>query len=177
MAIHLVLDDFKTGKYKIPDAAGNLNFAEVQAAIDTYERPYLEKLLGVDQAAAYITWVQANFIPANTDYAKIRDAFSADDAGHKPGIRTSLGIKAFLKACVYFEYKKNGLVSAQVGTVKTKAETADKVTTADTMRDAEFKFNDILETAETIQWYCREKPTAFPDFNGQSFKVKCANFL
>lgn len=169
--------DFKAGKYKIPDAAGNLNFADVQATIDTYERPYLEKLLGADQAALYIAYIQAGSLPANADFNQIKNAFSVDDPGYKKGVRTSLGMREFLKACIYFEHKKNGLVSAQVGTVNTKAETANKVTPAETLREVEFKFNEMLETAETIQWYCRQNPTAFPDFNGQSFKVKCANFL
>jgi len=181
MAILLLLSDFEdAGKYNIPDAGGAYTYLSVQEIIDKHEAPYIYKLLGVVEGKKIITWIQATFLPANTDYTKIKDAFAEDDISScscANSQRVSLGLKEYLKAAIFYEYVKNALINSQAGVTTPKSETADKQSSSSSMRYAENKFNDILDTAEAIQWYCRENPTAFPDFNGQCIKVKAAQFI
>ena len=177
MPIILSKDDFEGGKYSIPDAEGVYTDDNVQEAIDNYEVVYIRKLLGVTTGDLFIAWLAASQLPANTDYTKILNAFAEDNTTWYRGIIQSLGMSEYLKAGVFSEYVKNGLVNSQAGVVNTDTETAVKASAASAMRFAENKFNDVLDTVEAIQWYCRTNSEAFPDYNGQEIRVKAAGIL
>lgn len=174
MAILLSKTDFIGGKYDIPDASGAYTKNDVQEAIDKYEKKYIYLLIGVTEGDRIIAYLAASRLPANTDYNKILDPFNEDS---DCGIVTSAGMEEYLKACIFYEYIKNGLKTSQAGVVKSDSETAIVQTPAGTMRFAESKFNDILDTIEAIQWYCLNNQSAFPDFNGQRIPVKASNIL
>jgi hypothetical protein len=89
----------------------------------------------------------------------------------------SSGLKSYLIAAIYFEYIKNALQTSQAGVVNTLAETATNSTPAKTLRFAENKFNDCLDTVYAIQWYCINNNDKFPDFNGQRITVKANQFF
>lgn len=192
--IILTLTDFRGGKYNIPDAQGWYTNGNMQAMIDTYEKPYIYNLLGVVLGDKIIAYLAANRLPANTDYNKIIDPFSSDDAGwwgwyndycdywagyvfNYSSIVTSLGLKEYLKAGIFYEYIKNGLITSQPGVAAQKAEAGTIQNSFTTMRFADNKFNDVLGTIEAIQWYCLNNNAAFPDFNGQRVPVKMSNFF
>lgn len=179
MAILLTVNSFKGGKYNLADAAGQYTIPNVQQAIDNYEKQYLYKLFGVTLGDLIIAYLAANRTPTNTDYDKVIDAFSMDNNGTLCGkpILQSLGLTEYLTACVFYEYKKNGLKDSQSGVQNVNAETATAQGPASVMRFAENKFNDILETADTIQWYCLNNESAFPDFNGERIVVKASQFF
>lgn len=175
--ILLQLSDFKGKKYNIPDAGGVYTSIDAQEAIDNYEKPSIYKLLGVVLGDLLIAYI-ANPAPANADYDKIINAFSMDnpDTCGKP-IITSLGMKEYLKAAVFYEYGKSALINSQAGVIIPQSETAVKQNPGASMRYMENKFNDVLDTIEAIQWYCQENPVAFPDFNGQRIAVKGSQFF
>lgn len=178
--ILLQLSDFRLGKYDIPDAIGVYTNANVQEIIDKYEAPAIYQLLGVVLGNLVIAYIQSGAPPPvpNTDYDKIINPFSEDNPDHCGSpIISSLGMKEYLKAAVFYEYVKNALVNSQAGVVNPDTETARKANPAAAMRYSENKFNDLLDTIEAIQWYCKENETAFPDFNGQRIVVKAAQFF
>jgi hypothetical protein len=175
MAILLSVNSFIGGKYDIPEAEIAQKATVVQDAINIFEKEAIYLLLGVTEGDRFITWVQASFIPANADYTAIKDAFAQDEPGC--GIIKSNGMIEFLKAYVFYQYIKNGMVNGHAGVFNTKAETADKASPAGAMRFAESYFNGELDTALAIQWYCEQNPTAFPDYNGQHVVVKYSSLL
>lgn len=179
--IILQLSDFKGGKYDLPDAVGmNTKIAYVQPCIDKYERSYIHRLLGATTGNLFITWVQASQNPANADYLKILNSFAEDASTcyyYGSTIIESLGMKEFLKAAIFYEYVKNALITSQPGITIPASETGSIQFPASTLRFAENKFNEVLSTIESIQWYCANNRVAFPDFNGQHFNVKSANFF
>lgn len=175
--IILQLSDFTGDKYNIPNAASQVNTtrAKVQEFIDKYEKPYIYKLLGVTLGDLFIAWLAASQTPPNADYLKILNSFAADNDGNcgfGNSIVQSLGMKEYLTAAVFYEFIKNGLITTPTGVVNSSVETANAQNPTSTMRFADNKFNDILGTAEAIQWYCRNNSTAFPDFKGQRIAVK-----
>ena len=175
--IVLLKSDFLKGKYCIPDSGGVYTNVDVQEIIDKYEKYYIYQLLGVALGDLLITYIQAN-ATSNADYNKIINAFSADNTETCGGsIIQSLGMKEYLKAAIFYEYVKNGLKNSQAGVTKIQSETATAQDPASTLRFAENKFYDVLDTIGAIQWYCLENETAFPYFNGQCIKVKAANIL
>lgn len=176
MAILLSVNSFKGGKYDIPDAGIASKATVVLEAITLYEKEAIEELLGVTEAERFITWIQASRIPANADYAAIEGAFSEDDLQACTIIR-SKGMIEYLKAYVYYQYIKNGLVLGHAGVFNTKAETADKSSATGAMRFAEHYYNGELDTALAIQWYCEQNPAAFPDYHGQELKIKYSTLL
>lgn len=174
--ILLQTSDFEAGKYCIPDADSIYNEADVQETIDTYEKKYIYELLGVTEGDKFITWVQLTSPPVNVHYTKIKNSFSQDDSACF-GIIQSLGMTEYLKAGIFYEYVKDSLEMTPAGVVNTDTEAAKKQGPDQQMRFAENKFNDALDTAEAIQWYCQDNASAFPDFNGQRIAVKGSNFF
>ena len=175
--ILLEKEDF-TGKYNIPDATSRYADDDVQEAIDKYEPVYIRKLFGSVLGNLIIEYLEDDQSPENTDYDYVIDPFSSDNSGLCGNkVAESLGLKEFLKACVFYEYQKNGLENTPAGVVDTKAETGESQAPASTLRFAENKFNDMIDTAEAIQWYCYNHIDKFPEFNGEVFKVKAANIL
>jgi hypothetical protein len=172
----LSLTDFQGGKYNIPDAGSNLRNADVTLMINAYENKYIYLLLGKTEGQKIITYGPAG--TGNTDYDYIIAPFSSDNLNScEPYLIQSLGLKEYLKAAVFYEYVKNSLRMTQAGPAKVEAETVKTTSPMDSLRYAENKFNDVLETIEAIQWYCTDNDDAFPDYNGQTITVKISNFL
>lgn len=175
--IFIQLSDF-TGKYDIPDTKGlSKAQANVQEMIDKYEKIYIYNLIGVTEGDKLIAYQASSKTPPNTDYDKIINPFYMDNPFLSGQVVKSLGISEYLKAGIFYETVKNGLQLLQAGVANTKAETASKMNPKGSMRFAENKFNDILDTVYSIQWYCRNNITSFPGYNGQRIVVKCANFF
>lgn len=177
MGVLVNLIDFKSGKFLIPDAENNYAAAKVTSAIADFEKSYIYKLLGITEGNKFITWVNASMTPANAFYLKIKDAFSEDLPSLCGNQVHSLGMKQFLMGCIFYEYMRNGLTATPAGVVNVDVEKSKKVTPGNTMRYAESRFNEIVSTAEAIQWYCLDNMEQFPDFNGEQFKVKYSGIL
>lgn len=177
--ILLQTTDFKGGKYDLPDSVGAYTTANVQETIDRYEKNYIYKLLGVALGNLIIAYLAANRLPINAAYNKILDPFAEDNSGFCFNrVIESMGMKEYLKAAIFYEYVKVGLITSQPGVTQPISETANIQTPMSTMRFAENKFNDVIGTLEAIQWYCwTNKAIDFPDYNGQRIAVKASNIF
>lgn len=177
MAIFLTIASFTAaGDYSIPDAGSAHSVNDVQDCINKHEKAFIYNLLGVVLGDLIIAYNQAGQTPTNIHYDKIIGAF-ASDLSTGWGTVYSQGITEYLKACIFYEYNKNGLVLSQAGVVNPATETAQKTTPAEALRFAEAKFNLILDTVEAIRYYIFENKDAFPDFNGQAIRVKASNIF
>ena len=181
--IILQLSDFKGGKYDLPDSVGVYVKNDLQETIDKYEKQYIYQLLGVEQGNLFIAWLAANQSPPNAFYSKILNPFATDGTYYSwywscyRHIIESQGMKEYLKAAIFYEYTKVGLITSQAGVTQPLSETAIQQSPASTMRFSENKFNDVLDTIEAIQWYCMSEETAFPAFKGQRLTVKASNIF
>lgn len=186
MAILLNLSDFIGGEYDLPDATGMYTDDNVQAAIDKYEKPAIYNLLGVALGDLIIAYIQSSSPPFNADYDKIINGFAEDNqyytiyntlCGDYNSVIINAGLKEWLKAVVFYEYVKISLVTSQPGVTQPEAETGQIQKVTSTMRFAENKFNQMLDTAYAIQWYCVNNKTNLPDYNGQRITVKASNIF
>lgn len=176
--IFLALTDFVKGKYNIPQASSTLsvNNTEVQSYIDSYEKTYIYRLLGVELGNLIIAYKQAGGT-GNTNYDKIIGAFSENTALFCGQINQSLGIKEYLQACVYYEYTKDSYTQTLAGTVKKKGEVSESVNASSTLRKAEKAFNFMLPTIEAIQAMCESNSVAYAGYAGQRIAVKGHQFF
>lgn len=177
MGIFVNLADFKGGKHNIPDASNPLTTANVTAIIDSYEKQSIYDLLGVTLGDLVIAYKNASATPTNLHYDKIIAAFAMDNPDGCSGIIKSLGIQEYIKASIYYEYNKNALRLTTAGVAQPDVEAATTVGPRGQFRFAENKFNDSLDTVESIQWYCCRYSAAFPDFNGIRIPVKTSSLF
>lgn len=171
MATYLSIDDFTSGKYLIPDA-GSIAKAKVTEYINQYRNEHIYRLLGVELGDLIIDYIDAG-ATGNADYDVIVNPFTKQESSGC--IYKSKGLKEYLKACIFYEYEKNGLKNSVAGVVESKSETATKQSSASTMRFVEYKFNDIIDTVEAIQWWCSTNNDTYPDFAGMRIKTKHSN--
>lgn len=177
--IFLALTDFVDGKYNLPAASSGIaaTNSEVQSYIDSYEKTYIYRLLGVELGNLIIAYKQAGGT-GNTDYDKIIGAFSENTALFCGQINQSLGIKEYLQACIYYEYKKDSAYTESLaGTIKADAEVSEGVNASTIMRKAERVFNAILPTIEAIQAMCESNSVAYAGYAGQRIAVKGHQFF
>lgn len=178
--ILLALTDFK-GQYNLPDAKGVYTSTTIQAFIDKYEKQYLDQLLGLDLSNKIIAYLAASRLPNNDDYNYIIDAFQFQEPGGGGcgcnSIKDSKGMKAFLVAAIMYEYVSDNLQFTQIGAAVPQAETSSEINVRKNQRLAEKKWNDILDTPDSIQWYCWNNADKYPTFAGQRFRVKLADLL
>lgn len=175
MANILSVNDFKTGRFNIPDASSSTAYTKVTEAIGLYEDKYLNKLLGVDFAALIKAYMIAGSTN-NSAYNQIINAFSYQPTGC-PDILESNGINVLLKSCILYEYNKNAIKNTIAGAAVTQAEVSNTLSPSGAMRNAESYYNSIIDDADCIQQYCIDNPTTYPDFDGLRFIVKGSDFL
>lgn len=183
--ILLQLSDF-TGFYIL-----NVNTANtpiLQALIDRYEAYYIKKLLGVELGLAFIADLQN--ISQDARFSVLQDPFDLHLAGttgqYNPitGKKTqtdysSRGMIDFLAACVFYEWAKTRQVRATDNGIAVSVDEAETlVTPKEAANYGESKWNEAVETAEAIQWYCTTYAPAtypttparlYPEYNGDKF--------
>lgn len=161
----------------------------IDAYIEKYELRYIRKLLGPELGNLFI----ADYANTTQDprFAVIEDPFSEQSEDplrpvtESPTeqlygvIYESEGLKEFLLSCIYFEYVSDRQVrQGQAGTAKSRTDTANVVSMQAAQRSAERKWNEGLDTAEAIQWYCSIfKPTDYPEYKGIRFEPEYSSLL
>lgn len=178
--IFLQLSDFIDGKYNLPAASSSISAtdSEVQSYIDRYEKKYIYLLLGVELGNLIIAYKEADSSPANADYNYIIDPFAETGYLLCNNLKQSLGIHEYLKACIYYEYKKDSAYTESLaGTVKASAEVSESVNASTITRKAEREFNSILDTVEAIQSVCMGDSTKYPTYAGSRIAVKSHMFM
>ncbi len=177
--IILQLSDFVDGRYNIPAASSTIaaNDSEVQSYIDDNEAKYIYLLLGVELGNLIIAYIAASYLPANAAYNKIIGPFTQNgNILCRPFIQ-SLGLKAYLQACIYYEYTKDSYTESLAGTIKESSEVSSSVSASVAARKAERVFNTILPTIESIQGVCESDSTAYAGYAGTRIAVKGHQFF
>jgi hypothetical protein len=155
----IVLNSDFIGKYEL--SLNNYNTDVIDAYILKYENKYLTQLLGVDLKALY----DAN--PTSPIYLTITNALSFDYSGD---ICISNGIKEMLLGFIYYEYSIDVIAKPTTnGTVTTKNENSTTL-----MNNAWIcsRFNEAVDTYNTIQKYILIHSSDYPTFNGQEIKYE-----
>ena len=154
---------------------GTNETVKLQAYIDRYEREYILKLLGVDLGVAFIDDL-AN-VSQDARFTVIQDSFELQDSSGLMHI--SRGMVDFLCAAIAYHYVKDNQAKHSVSGVAAKLAEAGTVKSQENgYRFAEKRWNEALETAESIQWYCKIYDSAtYPEYKGQEFEPKFSAFL
>jgi hypothetical protein len=156
----LSTSDF-TGFYEL--SVSIYDTPRLQDAIDRYERYYLVRLLGLTMANDFIADL-VDGVPVDPDYLTIFNALEYQD---ETNLFLSQGIKDILKACVFYHYISEKAVNdSQSGVHKTESEIGRVVAFDNTHRAAEIRFNGMLPSWETVQKFCIEHASIYPDFKG-----------
>ena len=167
--------DFDSGYYKI--ARSTANDPTLQAYIDKYQEDSIHLILGKTVGTLFAADINGSGVPVTTKYLTIFNAIRDEDSGGAE--RLSIGMKKILQAIIYYWYvSQEQVMSSQSGMVATQNETSDKLSPEMALRAAEIRYNDMLSSIRTIQWYCMENtPTDYPDFNGKRFEAVYSSFL
>lgn len=149
----------------------------IQAYIDRWEKYYIRRLLGVELGNLFI----ADLANATQDprFVVIEDAFDEQDETWCNKIRSSRGMKDMLTAMIYYHFVFDGQLSnTQTGVNLPQNETSQTLSPRAAAREAEKKWNELLDTVEAIQWYCRDfKPEDYPEYLGLLFEPRYVDFL
>ena len=177
--ILLSLSDFIDGKYNLPSASSSIsaNDTEFQSYIDDNEKKYIYLLLGIELGDLLIAYIQASGT-GNAAFEKIKNPFAEQNniMFSNSNFIQSLGLKEYLKACIFYEYKKDMYTESISGTVKSSAEVSIDLSASAVLRKAERVFNSILGTVEAIQSVC-EDTTIYPLYKGSRIAVKGHQFF
>lgn len=148
----------------------------LQATIDTYEKEYIWYLLGKTLGDLFIADIAAG-VPTTARFIKIFDPLQEQDDNDT--LRISRGIKKILLAAVYYHFIVNNQTEhSQSGITVPNLDTVKKVGFSNAVRAAELKFNELLDSVETIQWFCDEEDSAtYPEYNGQIIDVKSSSIF
>jgi len=161
MGLIVVQADFE-GK----TAIAQNNYTDIDSYIAKYEEPYLIDLLGVELFKLFKASVTAH-VPAAGIYRTIFDPIREDDTECN-SVKVSEGIKQMLLGFIFFEFMKDDKFKAtNSGTVAAQTELSRE--TGFTENDIYSRYNEALESYNTIQWYIvkKNKKVDYPLFNGQ----------
>jgi hypothetical protein len=149
--------------------------AVIQDYIDRLEVKAIYQLLGKTLGDLFIADVTAG-APVTAKYLVIFNSFFVQSNGCT---YESDGIKSILMAHIFYNYVKDTQnVSTPAGIVSQQVETSDVNTSANAYRFGEKKWNDMLNSWESVQWYCKTyAPTDYPTYDGLKLKPKFSALL
>ena len=155
----LTFDSF-TGRYVV--AKNTYVNGTITEIIAKFERPYLNKVLGVDLAQILVDDIVVN-APTDPDLLELFEPFSMQDqCTHE--IYESLGIVNMLKGFIYYQInsERKEEPSMNGGNVEPDNENSIK-----TLGDKMFDFyNEAVRTAMAIQYKCMVEREKYPTFRG-----------
>jgi hypothetical protein len=157
MGLIIVNTDF-VGKYKI--SANTFQATEFDNFITQYERDYLYKLLGKTLADLFIADL-TNRVPVTQIYLDIYNSLYTEIYGCK---YDSTGMKNMMLGFIYFEWMRKMSVNPTItGSVVNSNENSVQ---AGSLFDIYGRYNDSINNYKTIQLYCLDNSTDYPDFDG-----------
>jgi len=161
MALITATTDF-VGKYKI--SQDNFSATELQSYLDKYEPIYLNKLMGAELYALFVT--DYNSAPANQPtaarFVAMFDAFQTDDGNL---LYISEGIEEMLLGILYFEFVRDLPFKVQVsGTSKPVKSISSNAQAYEA--GLYNRFNRGVDTYCAIQWLIDDS-TDYPEENMQ----------
>lgn len=158
------VSDF-AGKWKVPQ--DQFTNVKVQKYIDLYMRWYMCRVLGVTLANDFINDVGGNRDPSDPDFISLSQMFyRQEDCGT---IHRSIGMRNTIIGFIYFEYMKDEKIQVSISSGTTKSE--QEMGQSGLVPEAQVysRYNDSVDSAHAIQWYCEQNPSKYPDYKGQPF--------
>lgn len=147
---------------------------DLQSVIDRYEKIYIYRLLGADGKGGNLTTPQGlgslfiadisgtTHVPVSSRFLTIFNAFITQDGQQ---VRENLGIKQILINIIYYYYVFESQVRhSQSGVITAQSENASVLPPLAAAKLAERKWNDILDSWDTIQWYLKANASAYPEY-------------
>ncbi len=166
--IVLKISDF-TGFWSI--ATNNKTEPTLLEATNLNERAYLDRLLGVELATAFIADLAAG-IPQTAIYTTIFNPLTDDCGEH------SKGIKNILKGFIYHDYINNAQAfHSQSGVGVNEVDTTAIQSAENGNRFGEIRWNDALESFEIVQRYIKKNIDAYPTYDGKPLSAKFSALL
>jgi len=158
----LTIDDFESGKYKIPlDVKQEIDF---QNYIDCVECEILPQLFGVELYELF----KADFDIIGTEPTdqRFKDVFDKFNKQNDCNIIQSEGIKEMLRGFIYFSYVRDLQTRlTTVGMTKTKHE--NSTWTDAVMHDLIERYNNAIGSYQAIQYFmCNMESSVYPEFKG-----------
>lgn len=156
MSTILSIDDF-TGEYYIannPRANNNIT-----SIIASKENEYLVNLLGIDEAINFTNDLVGG-VPVNTNYLTVYNPFEEVVTGCLYGFRRvndsdkiqrSKGLKETIKGLIYYDIiSRDNYNHTLTGVVSNNNDNSTMLTAAETVRFAEIKRNNVIESYNLI---------------------------
>lgn len=161
----IVLNSDFVGKYELSLTAYNTPL--IDSYINKYEKQYLIKLLGKELYDLFIDDLVSG-VPQSAIYTKIYNELCVSTFCE--GVISSKGIKEMLIGFIYYHYTlDNEEIQTPTGTKRLKSENSDNVTISSLNYS---RFNDNVESFQTIQYYIQENSSDYPTFNGSEIRLK-----
>jgi len=150
------------------------NTNELQAYIDRYEEKYIKLILGAVLGELYI--VDKSNPTQDPIFVVIEDAFIMDE---NSSIRESKGLKDVLLSLIFYHYVFDTQTKhSQSGVTINQSEVSNTNSPENAARFGEQKWNDSLDSIESIQWYVTVfAPDDYPEYNGTQFKPRFSPLL
>jgi hypothetical protein len=154
--------DFKDGVITL--AVTKLTEDRLQIFIDTFQKNYLQDLLGCELYDLYIADLNGTGDPQTQRFIDIYNAFCLDEDKCQRQVR-SIGIFEMNKRFIYFEWERqNKTKNSQTGPVVNQNEVS---------READFSeaglyriYNEAVKTYQAIEWFICDNLTVYPEYNG-----------
>jgi len=147
---------------------------------DERENTYIFKLLGAELGNLFIADLDANGVPQTARFTDIFEAFAEDVSSGFcfewmtiNGLVESKGIKQYLIDTVWFYFARNNPVLITTGGNKI-SESENSSNSADGATLGRI-YNKAVDTGLAIQWFIEDKPTIYPEYNGQKLKYIIPN--
>lgn len=182
MAILLNISNFQGGKYAILDAdsPSATNTTKVQYCINEFEASFICLIFGQSLGLVIIAYLRTgvsdpysdlNSVPFTGNPAQpildfVINPFSYQFPSSNRTIQ-SKGLLQILQAVIFYEYTIQNLQTPSTGGSFVPESEVGKSSVQNTIRFAENKFNEIINSVESIFIYCKEVMAAnYPTFAG-----------
>jgi hypothetical protein len=155
---YLILNTDFIGKYKISQST--FTTEDLNNFISQYEKKYLYDLLGKTLADLFIADL-VNYVPVDPIYLDVYNEINKVINGC---LRISDGLKNMILGFIYFEYMRKSPVKS--GITGNTVNVNENSISAGFMHDIYGRYNESINNYHTIQMFCLDDPTTYPDFDG-----------
>lgn len=160
MGLLIAKTDF-TGKYKVAQNS----YTDIDSYIEKYEEIYLAELLGADLFALFKADVNPTTKqPVTAIYLNIYNSFKTDEGNC---LIVSEGMKKMILGFIYFEYVRDEKFKATMSGIVVSANEVSRES-GFTEFNLYSRYNESIDTYDSIQWYICKNKTSYTEFNGQS---------
>lgn len=160
----IITIDQLTGLFRV--SQNRHNEGDLQIFLDTYEKQYLQDLLGCDLYVLFVDDLDASDpqVPQTAPYLDIYNAFCEDESSHC-GIIRSHGMVDMMLGFLYWEWLRyDSFKKTASGTVISDTENSNHARTA--QYDLYVKYNRSVGSYQAIQYKISLDSVTYPDFNG-----------